>query len=239
MNAARLMSARKPAEKGGTACQLDLDVILPGETDEVGRFQKLEQLIEAKTGITDVHVRRDDGHAEVCVHYDDKQLKPAEIVALVRSTGSEVAERYRHKTWFVRGMDSAQSGYVIEHVLERMPGVLDANVAYAAERLVVEYDKESVKPREIEAKVRALGYELEEPEPGHVCSHHANKGGLAPKLEMPLVIIAGVLLAVGFLLREFTELPGLASDHAVRPGDDLGRFLCGPRCIDLVATGHR
>jgi len=143
------------------------------------------------------------------LHYDDKQLKPAQIVALVKTTGAEVAQRYLHKSWFVRGMDSAQCGYVIEHVLERMPGVLDASVAYATERLVVEYDKEAVKPRQIEAKVRAVGYELEEPEPGHVCSQHANKGGLAPKLEMPLVIIAGALLAAGFLLRKFTALPDL------------------------------
>ncbi|MGA9768056.1 MAG: heavy metal translocating P-type ATPase [Blastocatellia bacterium] len=200
----------KPAEKGGPACQLDLDVIIPGETDEVGRFQKLEELIEAKTGITDIHVRRDNERAEICIHYDAKQITPAQIVALVKSIGAEVAQRYLHKTWFVRGMDSAQCGYVIEYVLERMPGVLDANVAYAAERLVVEYDSEAIKPRDIEEKVSAIGYELEEPEPGHVCSHHANKGGLAPKLEMPLSIIAGTLLAAGFLLRSFTDVPAIA-----------------------------
>lgn len=199
----------KAAEKGGAACQFELAAILPGETDEVGIFQKMEQLVEAHVGITEAHVRRDDGRAEVCVHYDGAQLTHDDVVALVRSTGAEVAKRYLHKTWFVRGMDSAQAGYVIEHVLERMAGVLDANVAYAAERLVVEYDSEAIKPRQIEAKVRAVGYELEVPEPGHVCSHHANKGGLAPKLEMPLVIIAGVLIAVGLLLRWFTGAPSI------------------------------
>lgn len=199
----------KPAEKGGIACQFELAAVLPGETDEVGIFQKLEALVESHVGITDAHVRRDDGRAEVCVHYDVEKLTPEDVGALVRSTGVEVSKRYRRKTWFVRGMDAAQAGYVIEHVLERMPGVLDANVAYAAERLVVEYDSEEVKPRHIEAKVRAVGYELEEPEPGHVCSHHANKGGLAPKLEMPLVIVAGVLIAAGLLLRWLTDVPPL------------------------------
>ena len=198
----------KAAEKGGgVACQFELAAVLPGETDEVGIFQKLEQLVESHVGITDAHVRRDDGRAEVCVHYDAGKLTPDDVVVLVRSTGAEVSKRYRRRTWFVRGMDAAQAGYVIEHVLERMPGVLDANVAYAAERLVVEYDSEMVKARHIESKVRAVGYELEEPEPGHVCSHHANKGGLAPKLEMPLVIGAGVLIAAGLLLRWLTDVP--------------------------------
>ncbi len=96
-------------------------------------------------------------------------------------------------------MDSAQCAYVIEYVLERVPGVLTADVAYAAERLVVEYDSDAITPRQIEARVGAVGYELEEPERGHVCSHHAHSGGLAPKLEMPLVIASGVLIALGLL----------------------------------------
>jgi Cd2+/Zn2+-exporting ATPase len=199
----------KPAEQGGSACQFELDAVIPGETDEIGRFQKLEQLVEAHVGITDAHVRRDNGRAEVCVHYDEKQLTTTQVVALIQSIGAEVSQRYLQKTWFVRGMDSAQCGYVIEHVLERVPGILDANVAYAAERLVVEYDSETIKPRQIESRVRAIGYELDEPTPGHVCAHHAHKGGLAPKLEMPLVITAGILIAVGLVLRYFTPVPAI------------------------------
>jgi Zn2+/Cd2+-exporting ATPase len=197
----------RPAETGGQACQFDLHAVIPGETDEFGRFEKLEQLVEARVGITDAHVRRDSDFAEICVHYDHEQLTLAQVVALVRASGVDVSKRYLQHTWFVRGMDSAQCGYVIEHVLERMPGVLTANVAYAAERLVVEYDRETVNPSQIEARTRAIGYELEEPERGHVCSHHAHRGGLAPRLEMPLIITAGILIALGLICRKWLDLP--------------------------------
>lgn len=197
----------KAAENGGSACQFDLDAVIPGETDDIGRFQKLEQLVEANAGITDAHVRRDGEYPEICVHYDNAQLQPAQVAALVKSIGAEVSARYLHKTWFVRGMDSAQCAYVIEYVLERVPGVLDANIAYSTERLVVEYDSHAIKPAEIEAKVKHVGYELEEPERGHVCAFHSHGNGLAPKLEMPLVIASGVLIAAGLVCRFLLQTP--------------------------------
>jgi len=131
----------------------------------------------------------------------------AQVVAIVKSVGGKVSKRYRQHTWFVLGMESAQNGYAIEEAVKKMPGVLTANVAYAAERLVIEYDSQITILGDIETRVKKLGFELEEPEHGHVCSHHAGKGGLAPKLEMPLVIAAGVLLAAGWLFRSFLGLP--------------------------------
>ncbi|MFP2932920.1 heavy metal translocating P-type ATPase, partial [Pyxidicoccus sp. 3LG] len=97
----------------------------------------------------------------------------------------------------------------IEHGLGKLKGVLTASVAYASERLVVEYDSEEVSLTDIEAKAKALGYALEVPTHGHACSHHAHGGGLAPLLEMPLVVVAGVLLVAGWLLERFTEVPAL------------------------------
>src|SRR5262245_44648301 len=88
-----------------------------------------------------------------------------------------------------------------------MPGVLTANVAYAAERVVVEYDSQIAVLGDIKARVKKIGFELEEPEHGHVCPHHAGKGGHAPKLEMPLVIAAGGLLAAGWLCRSLLSAP--------------------------------
>jgi Cd2+/Zn2+-exporting ATPase len=86
-------------------------------------------------------------------------------------------------------------------------GILQANVAYAAERLVVEYDTQQTNPAAIAALVKKIGFEIEVPEHGHVCSHHAHHSGLAPKLEMPLVITAGVLIAIGLVCRHLLTTP--------------------------------
>ncbi len=194
----------RDAEDGTVACQLELSFVLPDETNEKGRFEKLEAHINRRAGISDIHIRRDLGWAEVCIHYDPAKGTRDEVVALVRASAAEIARRYKARSWFVRGMDSAQSGYHIEYALGRMKGVLEVGVAYAAERMFVEYDAELTSPREIEKRVEALGFELEEPEAGHACCSHSHGGGLAPKLEIPLSIVAGVLLAAG-----------LATEHLV------------------------
>jgi len=190
----------RDAEDGGTACQLSLDLILPGETDEVGRFEKLESALEERVGIIDAHVRKDSDRIELCVHYDPEKVQLAQVLAMAHAAGADISKRYRQAVWFVRNMDSAQCAYMIEYALNRSKGVLQANVAYASERLIVEYDNSLITPRQIEARVKALNFELEEPEKGHACSFHAHGGGLAPKLEIPLVVAAGVLLFVGFFL---------------------------------------
>ncbi|MBN8659261.1 MAG: cadmium-translocating P-type ATPase [Candidatus Obscuribacter phosphatis] len=190
----------REAESGGNACQFNLDFILPGETDEIGRFEKLEKLLEEKLGISDVHLRKDSDRIELCIHYDPEIVQLSQILHLANSMGADVNKRYRQGTWFVRGMDSAQCAYMIEYALNRAKGVLQASVAYASERLVVEYDSTLISKRQIESKVKALNFDLEEPEKGHACSFHSHGGGLAPMLEIPLVIAAGVLLFVGFFL---------------------------------------
>jgi Cd2+/Zn2+-exporting ATPase len=190
----------RDAETGGTACQLNLDLILPGETDHVGRFEKLEAALEERVGIIDAHVRKDSDRIELCVHYDPEKVQLAQVLTMAHTAGADISKRYRQAVWFVRNMDSAQCAYMIEYALNRSKGVLQANVAYASERLIVEFDNSLITPRQIEARVRALNFELEEPEKGHACSFHAHGGGLAPKLEIPLVVAAGVLLFVGFFL---------------------------------------
>jgi Zn2+/Cd2+-exporting ATPase len=178
-----------------------LDIVIPGETDEFGRFEQLERALEGVVGILDVHLRHDQNIPEVCIHYDGSKISLESLRTLIDSHGSAVSKRYLQATWFVRGMDSAQCGYLIEHSLSRMSGILTANMAYAAERLVVEYDRELVNPKEIDKRVSALGYELEEPEKGHACSFHSHGGGLAPRLQMTLSIAGGVLLTAGFIFQ--------------------------------------
>jgi Cd2+/Zn2+-exporting ATPase len=184
----------------GDTCQLELDLVLQGETDDKGRFEQLERVVEGRKGIIDVHVSRANDLTQMCIHYDCNLITLQQLMATVRADGNVIAKRYRHKMWFVRGLDSPQCADIIEHSLSRLKGILQADVAYAAERLVVEYDNDTVKPNEIESRIKALGYELEEPEEGHVCPHH-HGGGLQAKLQMPLVITAGVFIAVGLAFK--------------------------------------
>jgi len=195
----------RPAESGGHAVQLDLAFLLPGEVDARGRFAKLEALLEAHHGVRDVHLRMDGAHPEICVHYDPVRVGLGQVLALVRTQGAEIAARYQPRTWFVVGMADPQAADQIEAALARLPGVLQASVAYGAERLVVELDTTRVTPADIERAVRRLGYALEVPTSGHACSHHSHGGGLAPRLELPFSIVSGALWLTALLLSSFAE----------------------------------
>ncbi|NVB77832.1 MAG: heavy metal translocating P-type ATPase, partial [Kofleriaceae bacterium] len=191
----------RPAETGGAAVQLALDQLLPEENDEDGIFDHFEKALLSHRAITKVHIRRDLGRAEICVHHGDG-ITPTELIDLACRSGAECTERFEHVTWFVRGLESADSAAPLEALVAKLPGVLTANVAYAAERLVVEFDAQVTTADAITKAVEKLGYQLEVPEHGHACSMHAHGGGLAPWLQMPLAIGAGVLLGVGFALEK-------------------------------------
>ena len=217
------------------ALQLDLEGTLPGETDDIGRFEKLEDALEAQQGIIDVHLRRDAGHPEVCIHYQPELVTAAQLLTLAQRTGSVVAARYKHFTWFVRGMDSADAATVIETAVSRMKGMLSASVAYASERLVIEYDSKEVSLQEVEARVKALRFALEVPTAGHACSHHAHGGGLAPKLELPLVVASGVLLVAGFFVERYAPVPALVPILMWALGMASGGFFAIRGSIQSIA----
>ncbi len=211
----------EPAETGGAAIQFDSEALLPGERDERGRFGELTRAFARIPGVTATHLRSDSAGFSVCVHHDAPDA-PA-LADQIQASAARVADRYRARTWMVRGMDAAQCGVVIEYALNRTEGVLTASVAYAAERLVLEYDSELVTERALERRVEALGYALEDPPAGHVCAFHGGGEGLAPRLAPWLVAGSGVAIAAG-----------LALEHLAPEPIGSGPLASGPA---LVATG--
>ncbi len=201
----------RPAETGGPALQLALDEVLPEERDEHGIFQHFEQQVHAHRAVSEVHIRRDAGRAEICIHYDADVLSLIDLIELARRAGADVTARFERAIWYVRGLESAQAGAALEKSLASTPGVLHVAVAFAAERLVVELDTEATTVDAIARRVEELGYRTEVPEAGHACSMHAHGGGgLAPQLQMPLAIGAGVILAITWPIERWaTGVPAI------------------------------
>ena len=187
---------------GGPAIQLALDDILPEETDDKGIFEQFQKTLEAHRGVSKVHIRRDLGRAEVCIHHD-ATVSAGQLIEFACRHGAACTDRFERMTWFVHGLESADSAAPLESMLLEIPGVLAADVAYAAERVVVEFDLDATTAESIAAKAKELGYKLEVPEKGKACSMHAHGGsGLGPRLQMPLALGAGALLGTGFALEK-------------------------------------
>ena len=81
----------RPAETGGAGVQFALDDLLPEETDEDGIFEHFEQHMRGHRGVTEVHIRRDAGRPEVCIHHDSAAIGTAQLIDAARKHGANVS----------------------------------------------------------------------------------------------------------------------------------------------------
>lgn len=170
---------------------LDLALVLPGIPDEQDAcVERMTSLLQGK-GMAQAHIVREDGKAQLCLHYDPERFGLAEVRRLAIAAGATIGKRYVHESLRIDGMDCATCAEVIEHALTRLDGVLEAKVSYAAERLRLEYDSEKTSRRTIERRLDALGY--------RIVADEAHAGWWAEYRELVCSLAAGALLLAGWL----------------------------------------
>lgn len=169
---------------------LDLALVLPDVPDErdacVGRLQ--DMLLDE--GLEKVHVVREDGGARLCLHYDPLRVSVSRVREVAQAAGARIGSRHHHASLRIDGMDCPTCATVIEHALQRTPGVLEASMSYAAERLRLEFDGEKISREAIVERIRALGYQ--------VLSEGDHAGWWAEYRELVLSVAAGLLLLAGW-----------------------------------------
>ncbi len=200
---------------------LELPIILPEENGQCPRCaDRLVEALSEQRGIERVHLRHEGERALLCLHYDPNLASLEKVRRLAEEAGLEVSERYRHETLRVRGMDCADCARSLEHILFRLPGIIDVSASYAAERVRVEYDSAETSHREIVRRVGWIGYEVEE---------EREEGRLRRHRELAFAIIAGLFLAAGFL----ADVSGSFSNSTV-----VGVYLVAYLAGGYDATRH-
>lgn len=171
---------------------LNLALVLPGIPDErdacIGR---LTDMLQAQ-GLEKAHIKEEDGRPVLCLHYDPAQLSLQQVRGMAQASGASISERYQHELMRIEGMDCSTCATVIEHALQRLDGVLEASVSYAAERMRLEYDAEKVARKAIVLRLEALGYKVIE-------ANHQAPWYLEYR-ELIVSTLAGALLLSGWLL---------------------------------------
>lgn len=141
--------------------QLAIPLVLPGVEDEKdGCVTRLQERIRAQGGVTEAHIEKQNGQSLLCVHYDPNLVPLERLERMVSDTGAEITTRYRHETLPVKGMDCASCAASIEHVVRKLPGILNVSVNYAVEKMKVEYDSTLTNRDAIGKAVRSLGYRV-------------------------------------------------------------------------------
>lgn len=203
--------------------QLDIPLLLPDIEDARDDcLTDLEQMLENHRGIHHVHVNHDADPPQLCLHFDPNLISLAAVERIARDAGSSFTQRYRHEAIPFTGMTSADAANSLAGILRDLPGMLHANVNYAAGLAFVAYDTTILQRPLIHRTVQRMGYRPLTPtiqadgEPAEKAEVEEHDHGSAPaflphwvqeRWTLILVALAGLFFLIGWLGETFFNLP--------------------------------
>lgn len=140
--------------------QISLALVLPTVDAADSCINRLTEWLRASKGIEHAHITRDNGTAELCVHFDPRLVSLEQVERLTTEVGASFGDRYRHEQLPFAGLDAADAADSVTQALEHLPGVLHANVNYAAGLVFVAYDSTLLERATIEQTLRGMGVRL-------------------------------------------------------------------------------
>jgi Cd2+/Zn2+-exporting ATPase len=172
--------------------RLDIPVLLPEVEDERDQcVARLRESLEGNRGIERVHIERQDGQAALCLHYEPNLVSLDQVQRMAQNAGAEISRQFRHTTVHVRGMDCADCAASLEHILGRMPGMVNVSVSYAAEKMRLEFDTSELSLDAISDRVDWMGYTFEPPP--------ETESWLRGHWQLALSLTSGLMLGLGLL----------------------------------------
>ena len=184
--------------------------------------------------------------SQLCLHYDPERLTITQVSALARLAGAEVTDRFGHVVIPVRMVGTEDDDRRVAAGLCALPGVTTAAVSVAGQVARVEYDCRRIDRAAIEAELRELGAhptadqevatpavpraDTEHGKPGHVHDAATDAGWYSRNRELAWSLIAGVLLAAGWLLGRtglspLVPIAFYVGSYFFGARDNVGHFL--------------
>jgi len=187
--------------------KLDIPVIWPDYFEDCE--QCIDRLRETLTGMDGMHgVTIDASHRIIELSYDKDLLTFEEIKERARLLGVTVAERFKHKSIQVIGLDCPDCAMKLETAVKRLAGVAWATLNYATSVLIVEFEPQKIELKAILKRVRDFGYDYEIT--GAVEEPRA-KGRAPRSARLVLTFISGLLLGAGGIAWALGASPTLFS----------------------------
>ena len=134
--------------------QIDLDIILPDVNSADECVQILTDRLYARRGIEKAHVIRENGNAQLCLHFNPNFISLNEVKRVAKESGAQVTERYRHEQIAFKGLNTADSAQSLQKSLTKQDGVIHTSVNYAAGLIFIAYDTEVIQRPAIEAIIQ-------------------------------------------------------------------------------------
>ena len=119
---------------------------------------RIEKVVSKMEGVKEANVNF--ATETLTVNYDDKVITKADIEQKVEKIGYKVEKNIQSHIYKIEGMTCSACASRVEKVTNKMPGVENAVVNFATEKLSVSYDVDAVSFGDIKAKVEKAGYKL-------------------------------------------------------------------------------
>ncbi|WP_291636083.1 heavy metal translocating P-type ATPase [Clostridium sp.] len=98
------------------------------------------------------------------INYDESKIKLEDIQNVVEKAGYKISVQTTNKTLKIEGMTCAACAKNIERVSKKLPGVIEANVNFATEKLSISFESSLVRTADIKKAIEKAGYKALEDE---------------------------------------------------------------------------
>lgn len=119
---------------------------------------RIEKVVSKMNGVKEANVNF--ATETLTVNYDDQAVTKQDIEQKVEKIGYKVEKNIQSHTYKIEGMTCSACANRVEKVTKKMPGIENAVVNFATEKLSVSYDADAVSFGDIKAKVEKAGYKL-------------------------------------------------------------------------------
>lgn len=179
--------------------EIEIPLLIPGLTNHQDNcLERLETSLQNQRGILRAHIENQQEPQILCLHYNPSLSSIEDVRRIAERAGAKIANRYRHESIPIKGMDCSDCVTVLEHGLNRIEGVLDVKASYTAQRIFIEFDSRTINQGAIERRIHNLGYQI--PQDG------ARKWYLENRT-LIFSMAAGFSLLVGWVGERFFAFP--------------------------------
>ncbi len=141
---------------------LDLPLLLPEGRECDLCVDRLRAALLRIAGVRSADV--DPSRSRLVLTYDPSLLSLDHVERSAEQIGVDITRRIQHDALPVTGMDCPDCALKIEKGVQRLPGVLSAQVNFTAARMLVEFEAPQVGRGDLVRRIESLGYAVGGPE---------------------------------------------------------------------------
>lgn len=172
----------------------------------------VERVTKKLQGVTEANVNI--ATEKLNISFDETKISVEDIKTAVEKAGYKAISDAVNKTIKIEGMTCASCAKAVERAARKLDGVIEANVNYATEKLIINYEPSQVKVLDIKKVVEKAGYKAIEEE----ATIDADKEGKEKEIKLLWKkFITSAIFAVPLLYISMGHMIGLPLPDFINP----------------------